>query len=84
MNFAKIEAYMRPTCKDCQEMVKFFKDSKIQADVIDITSTEGYEISKDQTFYVLPTVLLKDDKGGVVETAFCVNAIKRILGKAQE
>ena len=81
MNFAKIEVYMRPTCKDCKEMVQFLKDSNIQADVIDITSAEGYERSKEQKFYVLPTALLKDSNDSVVETAFCVNAMKRLPGR---
>ncbi|MDI6738503.1 MAG: glutaredoxin domain-containing protein [Nanoarchaeota archaeon] len=81
MGITKIEAYVKPTCKDSKEMVNFLKTLNIPSDVIDITTPEGYMLSKDIELYMLPTVFLKDEKNGIVDTAFCVDAVKRILGQ---
>ncbi len=79
MSIAKIEVYMRPTCKDCKEMVKFVKALNLPISIIDITTSEGYLASKDMELCVLPTVLLKDANGDTVEWTHCVDEIKRVL-----
>lgn len=80
MSVSKLEVYIRPTCKDCKEMVNFLKSSNIPHTIIDITTPEGYLLSKDKELYMLPTVFIKDEKGNVINSAFCVDAVKRGLG----
>ena len=82
MSVSKIEVYVKPACKDCKEMVSFLKSENIPHTVIDITTPEGYLISKDKELYMLPTVFIKDENGNVINSAFCVDAVKRILGEA--
>ncbi len=47
--------------------------------IVDITTAEGYERSKGMELFMLPTVLIKDDRGNILNTAFCVDAVKRML-----
>ncbi|MDD4878292.1 MAG: glutaredoxin domain-containing protein [Candidatus Nanoarchaeia archaeon] len=81
MNFAKIEVYMRPTCKDSKEAISFLENEKIAHKVIDITTSEGYLLTKDMELSVLPTILLKDEQDNVVDSVFCVEGLKRALGR---
>ncbi len=77
----KIEAYVRPSCDDCKGMLKFLNSVDLDVSIIDITRAEGYEKSKGMGLFMLPTVLIKDEMGNVLNTAFCVDAVKRMIGK---
>ena len=60
--------FYSPCCGQCKVVAKEFKDHPIEASIEDINIIENPEVASKYNVKSLPTILLLNDKEGVMET----------------
>ena len=79
MKIGKIQMFVRPESSRCEEVVSFVKANNLPITFVDITSVEGNATSEQHNILSLPTALVSDDSGSIVDRLYTLEEIKEFF-----
>lgn len=79
MSVTKLKLFYTPMCPKCPTIKGYLEDKEIEKEFVDAASPEGLKQAKEYGVSRVPTVLFFDEKGDLINEAYSLDEVKRVL-----
>jgi len=75
----KYQLFVTEDCPRCKELMKFMQNSKLNTEIIDVASKDGFLLAQKQAIKKIPSVVLLDSDDKAVDIFFTLKEIQGLF-----